>query len=189
MNRKQSPSDDPDLEALRRCRQGERRAFAEIVDRHKNGVFRLVYRWLGHKERAEELAQEVFLKAYRELERFRGDAKFSTWLYQIALNACRDDWRSRRRRPETRLDPEFLNAQPAPAASPEADLIAGSEAESLRRALDGLPEIYREALLLRYFGDLSYEEMAEHSGEGISNLKMRVARGLAQLRRRLERQP
>lgn len=188
MNRKQSPSEDPDLEALRRCRQGERRAFAEIVDRHKNGVFRLVFRWLGHKERAEELAQEVFLKAYRELERFRGDAKFSTWLYQIALNACRDDWRSRRRRPENRVDPEFLNAQPATEASPEAELIAESEAETLRRALDGLPEIYREALMLRYFGDLSYEEMAERSGEGISNLKMRVARGLAQLRKRLERQ-
>jgi len=187
MNRKQSPSQDPDFEALRRCRQGERRAFAEIVDRHKQGVFRLVYRWLGQKERAEELAQEVFLKAYRELERFRGDAKFSTWIYQIALNACRDDWRSRRRRPETRVEPEFLNAQPAPDASPEAGVIAESESEALRRALDGLPEIYREALLLRYFGDLSYEEMAERSGEGISNLKMRVARGLAQLRRRLER--
>lgn len=188
MNVKQSPSEDLDLEALRRCRQGERRAFAEIVDRHKSGVFRLVYRWLRHKERAEELAQEVFLKAYRELDKFRGDAKFSTWLYQIALNACRDDWRSRQRRPETPLAPELLISQASPEAGPEAQLGAEREAESLRRAMSGLPEIYREALMLRYFADLSYEEMAERSGEGISNLKMRVARGLAQLRQRMERQ-
>lgn len=187
MNRKQSPTADPDLDALRRCRQGEGRAFAEIVDRHKSGVFRLIYRWLGQKERAEELAQDVFLKAYRDLAQFKGEAKFSTWLYQIAINRCRDDWRSRKRRPETALEPDLLSAKSAPQASPEGLLIAAREAEVLRKVLQELPDIYREALLLRYFGDQSYEEMAEGSGEGISNMKMRVARGLAQLRKRMEK--
>jgi RNA polymerase sigma-70 factor, ECF subfamily len=186
MDRQKSPSQDPDLEALRRCRQGEVRAFAEIVERHKNGVFRLIYRWVGQKEHAEELAQDVFLKAYRDLSNFREEAKFSTWIYQITLNRCRDHWRSRKRRPEHLAAPEAFFAETSDEPSPEARAGELSEAQRLRRALEALPTIYRDALSLRYFGDLSYEEMTEVCGEGMSNLKMRVARGLAQLRKKLE---
>jgi len=186
MDRQKSPSQDPDLEALRRCRQGEAQAFAEIVERHKNGVFRLIYRWVGQKERAEELAQDVFLKAYRDLANFREEAKFSTWIYQITLNRCRDYWRSQKRRPENSVAPEAMFAEASEEPSPETRAGTLAEAERLRRALDALPGIYRDALSLRYFGDLNYEEMAEICGEGLSNLKMRVARGLAQLRRKLE---
>lgn len=182
--------DEEDLEALSRCRQGEKQAYANIVDRHQGGVFRMIYRYVGQRERAEELTQEAFLKAYRELPKFRGEAKFSTWLYQIALNLCRDYWRGQKRRPEQLREPQELAAVVlSEAASPELQAQSGREAERLRRALDSLPEIYREALTLRYLADLSYEEMGEASGEGLSNLKMRVARGLAQLKRRLEQEP
>jgi len=189
MNRKLISIDDQDLEALRRCRRGDRQAYAQLVERHKNGVFRMVFRYVGQNQRAEELTQEVFLKAYRDLEQFRGEAKFSTWLYQIALNLCRDYWRSQQRRPEQLLEPEFFVQESSSESSPEERILAEREATRVRRALDSLPEIYREALTMRFFGDLSYEEMADVSGEGLSSLKMRVARGLAQLRNRLEQSP
>jgi len=179
-------SDVRDLEVLRRCRQGDVRAFAELVDRYKNGVFRLMFQWVRQKEIAEELAQDVFLKAHRDLGNFRGDAKFSTWLYQIALNRCRDHWRSRKRRPEVPVEAPILATEPAKSPASDAELQAKEEGARLRRALDSLPEIYREALTLRYFSDLSHEEIAAISGEGLSNVKMRVARGLAQLRKKLE---
>ncbi len=186
MNRTQSPTEDQDLEALRRCRRGDRQAYAQVVERHKNGVFRMVFRYVGQAQRAEELTQEVFLKAYRDLDQFRGEAKFSTWIYQISLNLCRDYWRAQQRRPEQLREPEAFTTEFSPGSSPEEQVLAEGEAAQLRKALDSLPEIYREALTMRFFGDLSYEEMAEASGEGLSSLKMRVARGLAQLRNRME---
>ncbi|MCE9625470.1 MAG: sigma-70 family RNA polymerase sigma factor [Deltaproteobacteria bacterium] len=186
MDRPKSPSLDPDLEALRRCRQGDRQAFAELVERHQNGVFRLIHRWVGQKERAEELAQDVFLKAFRDLSNFREESKFSTWIYQITLNRCRDYWRSQRRGSEKSFVHEAIHSQPSEDPSPETEAVSLGEAGRLRQALDELPGIYRDALSLRYFGDRNYEEMSEISGEGVSNLKMRVARGLAQLRKKLE---
>lgn len=186
MDRPKSPSLDPDLEALRRCRQGDRQAFAELVERHRNGVFRLIYRWVGQKELGEELAQDVFLKAFRDLSNFREESKFSTWIYQIALNRCRDHWRSQSRKPESALVHDAIPDQPSELPSPETEVERIGDAGRLRQALQELPGIYRDALSLRYFGESNYEEMSEISGEGVSNLKMRVARGLAQLRKKLE---
>ncbi|HKY64233.1 MAG TPA: RNA polymerase sigma factor [bacterium] len=178
------PIHDPDLEALGRCRAGDSSAFAELVDRHKDAVYRWVYSWVGRKESAEELAQDVFLNAFRNLGNFRGDSKFSTWLHQIALNRCRDHWRSRQRKPESLVEEEYLARVESPRASSEVSAVARQEAEALRSAMAELPDIYREALSLRFFGDLPYEEIAAMLGENLSNVKMRVMRGLAQLRRK-----
>ena len=175
---------DPDLECLDRCRAGETAAFAVLVDRHKEAVFRWIYSWVGSRESAEELAQDVFLKAFRDLGNFRGDSKFSTWLHQIALSRCRDHWRSRQRKPESPVDVASMAKLESREVSAELRASTRQEGETLRCVMAELPDIYREALTLRFFGDLSYEEIAILLGESLSNVKMRVMRGLAQLRQK-----
>ncbi|HCU24476.1 MAG TPA: RNA polymerase subunit sigma-24 [Deltaproteobacteria bacterium] len=171
--------EEVDLQALRRCRQGETSAFAEIVERYQQGIYRLAFSWTRQRESAEELAQETFLKAYRGLEKFRGESKFSTWLYQIAMNLCRDRWRVRLRRPEAAVELENWGR----GVVSEPDLAFRQEQERLNSMLGRLLPIYREALALRYFSELSYEEIAQLTGAGLSNVKMRVARALEQLRK------
>ena len=174
-----------EAEAIRLCQRGDKEPFAKLVDHYKNWIFGLIFRWVGQKEVAEEMAQEVFLKAFAQIKNFRGEAKFSSWLYQIGLNRCRDYWRSREFR--QRQDKALEEIAEWPALSPQAEdeIQLQQRQRILRRALESLPENYREALTLRYLHELSYEEMAELLGQGISNLKMRVSRGLDLLKNKL----
>jgi RNA polymerase sigma-70 factor, ECF subfamily len=180
------PSDAQDLELVRRCQEGEREVFAQLIERHKERIFLHVYRWVGQREKAEEILQEVFLKAFAELKRFRKEAKFSTWLFQIALNRCRDFWRSQKRYQGKDLSLEEMNPHLGIEPRVDAELEKQQEVALLRRALATLPAIYREVLSLRYLSELSFEEISQTIGEGLSNVKMRVARGLVQLRKKLE---
>jgi RNA polymerase sigma-70 factor, ECF subfamily len=177
--------DEQDHQILSRCLKGETEAFSQIIDAYKQSLFRLVYRWVGHPDTAEEILQDVFLKAFRQIKNFRGESKFSTWLFQIALNRCRDFYRSRKSKPEEPLAPE----RPLEDGGPREDEKLGAleEAGRLRRALASLPPIYREAVSLRYLSEMSNEEISQATGESLSNVKMRVARGLIKLRKNLEK--
>jgi len=177
--------EEQDLRILSRCLKGETEAFSQIIDAYKQPLFRLVYRWVGHPDTAEEILQDVFLKAFRQIKNFRGESKFSTWLFQIALNRCRDFYRSRRNKPEESLSLE----RPLEDGGPREDEKLGTqeEADRLRRALASLPPIYREAVSLRSLSEMSNEEISQATGESLSNVKMRVARGLIKLRKNLER--
>jgi RNA polymerase sigma-70 factor (ECF subfamily) len=180
------PAIEPwEAEVIGQCQKGQREPFAKLVDHYKRWVFGLIFRWLGQREAAEEMAQEVFLKAFSQIANFRGESKFSSWLYQISLNRCRDYWRSRefRRGPQLPLD-EVLE-KPALSPQVEQELEIRRRCHRLRGTLQTLPENYREALMLRYLHELSYEEMAKQTGQGISNLKMRVLRGLDLLKTKL----
>jgi RNA polymerase sigma-70 factor (ECF subfamily) len=139
---------------------------------------------VGHRETSEELSQDVFLKVFKELKNFRGEAKFSTWLYQVTLNRCRDHWRKQQRRRE---EQEFKDGSIGGSvrAKVEAVVAAKEQAAHLRKVLASLPPIYQEAVSLRFFGEMSYDEIAEATGVHLSNVKMRVARGLVQLRKRM----
>jgi RNA polymerase sigma-70 factor (ECF subfamily) len=181
--RDQSPSDDVQL--VHRCRQGEPEAFARLVEIHQTNLFVRIYRWIGQKEAAEEITQDVFLKAYRDLKNFRGDAKFSTWLFQIALNRCRDFWRAQKRSPAGWVPLEEARGAAEPGDPADLEAERNQKARNLRRALAELPEIYRETLALRFLNDLSCQEIAEATGQGISNVKMRLLRGLEKLRKKL----
>jgi len=157
--------------------------FAQLIETFKNPIFSQMLRWVGQRELAEEMAQDVFLKAYRNIGKFRKDAKFSTWLFQIALNRARDYWREGKSRAVSQalLREETLEAKPSPSA--EEEIQSKNEAERLRTALNQLKADYRETLSLRFLSDLSLQEVAELTGEGLSNTKMRVLRGLTQLRK------
>ncbi len=184
MAKHDTPIQQEELELLRRCQEGDLKSFAQIIDRYKQKIFGMIYRWVGEKQISEDLAQEVFLKLYRELKNYRGEAKFSTWLYQVTLNCCRDHWRKQQRR---RGEEEFQDGSIGGRTDPKIEEIveAKETATHLRKVLASLPPIYQEAVYLRFFGEMSYEEIAEATGVHLSNVKMRVARGLVQLRKRM----
>lgn len=173
-------------EIIRRCQKGEREPFAQLVDQHKNWIFTQIFRWVGEKTLAEEMAQDVFMKAYQEIRNFRGEAKFSTWLFQIARNRCHDFWRGRERHHLQNKSWEEIKGKPALSPQAEAQASQRQEIHRIRRVLDSLPENYREALSLRYLSEMSYKEISRSLGEGLSSVKMRVARGLEMLRKKLK---
>ncbi len=176
---------------VRRVRDGDRDVYRVLVDRYAPMVFGLVRRYCDDPAEAEDLAQEVFIRAYEGLEGFRGDASFSSWLYRIAVNRCRDWAKSPMRGNESieameestgRL-PESLSAD---VSTPEDDLESAERARRLRWALGELAPDYAVPFLLKYEQELSYKEMARMLDATAGALKVRVHRARTQLRGLLE---
>ena len=179
-------STDPrDARALERelveaCRRGEREAFDQLVLRHQRDIYRLCYRYVNNHEDADDLAQEVFVKAWRAIPRFRGDSSFSTWLYRIAVNACLN-FRAARR-PASEELPETLAD---PRAGAEARVEDEEEASRIREAVSRLPEKQRATLILSVYHELSHEEVAEILGSTVGTVKANLFHALANLRKRM----
>jgi RNA polymerase sigma-70 factor (ECF subfamily) len=182
------PTDEEVVDAFQR---GELSAFDVLVRRWERKIQGAVYRVMGTEEDARDLCQETFLKAYRSLGSFKHEARFSSWLYQIALNLCRDRMRRRRGRTMVSLDAMDdegaalpLRADPSPLELAEA----GALARTVAAAVNGLPEEQREVIVLKEYQDLTFLEIAEILDVPLSTVKTRLYRGLGQLRQRLERQ-
>jgi RNA polymerase sigma-70 factor (ECF subfamily) len=163
------------------ARGGDTRAYGRLVRVYQDLVYGVVFRSVRDDETAEELTQDVFLKAFRALGSFRGESKFTTWLYRIAVNVCHDERESlaaRTRSRETSLDDtDPATADPAASAGrPDEIVEAGEMASMFQVGLDALVPIYREAFLLRHGEDRTYEEIAEMLGISVSNAKVRVHR-------------
>lgn len=139
------------------CRAGRRTAFDVLVERHQRQVYQLCYRFVGNHEDASDLCQDVFLRAYRALARFRGDAAVSTWLYRIAVNACLNRVAARGTATVALDDTAELAATPS---DPADRLIAGQRAAQVRAAIARLPERQRATLILRVYHDRSHREIA-----------------------------
>lgn len=182
-----------DEELAARAAAGDTAAFEALVTRHEGRVYRLAYRLTGSDADAQDVLQDAFLAAYRGLASFRGAARFTTWLYRIATNAALMHRRARRRRPTESLE-EFLprfdeDGQHAPEA---AELRAASQAEALldgkllaeeaRSALERLPDLYREAFVLRDLEELETSEVAELLGVDAATVRQRVHRARLMLR-------
>lgn len=182
------PSDEDLVEAFQ---SGDISAFDQLVRRWDRKIQGVVYRLVGNHEEARDVSQEAFLKAYRALGTFKKEARFSSWLYQIALNATRDRLRRRRRRPDVSLDDveERPDASLRDARPSAFDLIESSDLSRLvAAAMAGLPDEQREVLILKEFEGLTFPEIAETLDVPLSTVKTRLYRGLVQLRIRLERQ-
>jgi len=182
-----SPTDE---ELVARAQDGDASAFDVLVRRWERKIRGAIYRIMRSDDDALDLCQETFLKAYRGLGSFKQEARFSSWLYQIALNLCRD--RLRRRRGKTWVSLDGLDeASGAPRhTGPSAlDLI---EARDLSRtvadAVAGLPDDQREVIVLKEYQGLTFLEIAEVLGLPRSTVKTRLYRGLGQLKEQLERQ-
>jgi RNA polymerase sigma-70 factor (ECF subfamily) len=179
-----------DEELVARSVQGDPESFNQLVLRWERSIYALAYRTLGRDEDARDVCQETFLRAYRGLHAFKGEAKFSSWLYRIALNLCRDAMRRERRAPLVAvpdgIDPTELAAQqPSPAPSVE-DVVAQAElGRHVAAAMRRLPEDQRTAILLKEYHGLTFQEIAEVMGCPLSTAKTRVYQGLSVLRREL----
>lgn len=156
---------------------GERAAFGELFSRYGPRLVRLFSRDLGGRDEVHDLVQQTFLQLHRARRDFRVDAKLRPWLFTIALNLKRQHFRRLGRRGEASL--EDANAEPvAPRGNPEADVRDAQ----LRRALDHLPEAQREVIVLHWFEGLSFREIADAVGAGVSAVKVRAHRGYGRLR-------
>lgn len=180
-----------DDQLVRRVREGDRDAYRVLVDRYAPMVFGLVRRYCEDPAETEDLAQEVFIRAYEGLDGFRGDASFSSWLYRIAVNRCRDWAKSPMRdRESIEAMEESTGRSPASLAAggptPEEDLERTERARRLQWALGELAPDYAVPFLLKYEQDLSYREMARMLDATAGALKVRVHRARTRLRKLLE---
>jgi RNA polymerase sigma-70 factor (ECF subfamily) len=170
---------------------GNLAAFDLLVRRWERKIQGAIYRVMGTEEDARDICQEAFLKAYRALGSFKREARFSSWLYQIALNLCRD--RMRRRRGRTMLSLDAMDDEGAslPLRQPPSPLElaeGGAIARAVAAAVSGLPDEQREVIVLKEYQDLTFLEIAQILDVPLSTVKTRLYRGLGQLRQRLERQ-
>ena len=181
-----------DEELVARSVGGDLEAFNQLVRRWERPIYALAYRVLGREEDARDVVQESFLRAFRALPGFKGQAKFSSWLYRITLNLCRDWIRRRNRTPELQapegVDVIELAAEQGPTESVE-DLVSRKElSRRVARAMEVLSEDQRTAIVLKEYEGLTFQEMSDLLGIPLSTVKTRLYQGLTVLRRELARE-
>jgi RNA polymerase sigma-70 factor (ECF subfamily) len=186
-----------DEELVARSRGGDLDSFNQLVLRWERPIYALAYRVIGREEDARDVAQETFLRAFRALGGFKGQAKFSSWLYRITLNLCRD-WIRRERRNAIAPVPEGVDlVELAGEATPTEtieELVARKQlSEAVARAMALLPDEQRTAIILKEYHGLTFQEIADLLDCPLSTVKTRLYQGLTVLRRHLqpagERQP
>ena len=180
---------DEELVAL--ATAGDLDSFNQLVARWERPIYALAYRTLGREEDARDVVQEAFLRAFRGLRGFRGQAKFSSWLYRITLNLCRDWIRRERRQPIAQapegVDLIDLASEQSPSETIE-DLVARHEiSQAVARIMADLPEEQRTAIVLKEYHGLTFQEIADLVGCPLSTVKTRLYQGLTVLRRELAR--
>ena len=175
---------DPDERLVQRYLEGEANAFTQLVERHERRIYNVCLRILGDREDALDASQETFLTVLRKLPQFRGESAFSTWLHRVAVNACYDSLRKRKRNPLLRLASDEGNdplPEPGPSAPDHADAVAGQI--DVVQALAQIPQDYRIALILADVRDLPYEEISKALDVPVGTVKSRVHRGRVALAR------
>lgn len=178
---------EQEAQIVRRVMQGDVNAFETLVTEYEKGVYAIAQRMTGNPEDAADMTQETFIKAYNSLHSFRGDSKFSVWLYRIASNVCLDFLRSRSRKPTVSLSVEDDEGEETEldiadeSQSPELLLERGLTRDAVRRGLQALPPDYRQILLLREIQGLSYEEIADVLRIEVGTVKSRIFRARKRL--------
>ena len=183
-------------ELLERSRQGDLDAFNGLVVIYQDGVYNLCLRMLGSPQAAEDATQETFISAYKSVGRLRG-AHLKAWFLRIASNACIDELRRRKRRPQVSLDAPMFDEDleqrpldvPDPDAGPERLALSGEICAALQSELERLPPDQRLAVILCDVEGLSYEEIAANMATSVGTVKSRISRGRARMREALRAQP
>lgn len=179
-----------DEELVVAVQAGDVSAFDVLVRRWDRKIQGAAYRVLGSDDEARDVSQEAFLKAFRALSSFKREARFSSWLYQIAMNLCRDKLRRRRGREHLSLDEMAESTEPAlrQRATAVDQIEDRDRARVVAAAVGGLSEDQREVVILKEYEGLTFPEIAEVLGVPLSTVKTRLYRALAQLRIELEKQ-
>ena len=172
-------------EIVAACRNGDRLAFRELYDIHKDRVYSIaLYFFHGDTTAASDVTQQVFLKLLASIGQYRRESMFSTWLYRLVVNTCLDEARSRK--PRAVVYKRLRLEATAGADSQESGYAQAQVAETVRAAVASLPPKFRIAVLLRYFDDLSYEEMARALRCSMGTVASRLSRGHKMLADRLK---
>ncbi|MGE0040748.1 MAG: RNA polymerase sigma factor [Vicinamibacterales bacterium] len=179
-----------DEELVARSVDGDADSFNQLVRRWERPIYALAYRTIGREEDARDVTQDTFLRAFRALPGFKGQAKFSSWLYRIALNLCRD-WIRRQRRTPTVAMPEGVDlielaSEQGPVESIETLVARREMGEAVAEAMKRLPDEQRTAIVLKEYHGLTFQEIADIQGCPLSTVKTRLYQGLTVLRRQLE---
>lgn len=172
-----------DAELVAAAAGGDRGAFGALVERHRGLVYRVAYQFSGRHHDADDIAQEVFIKAYRSLGRFRQDAQFTSWLYRIAMNACIDYSRRLGFSASPDEAETALANHPAAGPGPEACAFAGEVGQALQAAIDDLPPRQRLIFVMRHFENLKLVEIAEALGLAEGTVKRQLHAAVHRLRR------
>ena len=194
--KKQAGSPDEDAVLVRFFQKGDKAAFDKLVRKHKDKLFNLVYWFLGDYQEANDCAQEIFIKVFKSLKKFRFESAFSTWLYRIATNTCKNRLKSSAYRwkkktvslenPEgsKSVNPSFEVEDDSP--SPVNELEKKERLMLIQKAINALPEEQNRVVVLRDIQGLSYEEIADITGLNLGTVKSRLARGRLELRNKLK---
>jgi RNA polymerase sigma-70 factor (ECF subfamily) len=190
--------DDSEARFVARLVARDEAAFTELIVAYERRVFALVFRMLGRRDEAEDLAQEVFVQVFKAIDQFRGDAKLSTWIYRIAVNLCKNRTKYNSRRHAGEQDDVDAMAERVPFSAAKGvsvadvsrpdELVEGMQLEAVvKRAIAEIEPEFREVLILRDVEDLSYEEIAAVTGLPDGTVKSRIHRARGQLKALVEK--
>jgi RNA polymerase sigma-70 factor (ECF subfamily) len=174
-----------DAELVESCLAGRRESFDVLVERHQRHVYQLCYRFVGNHEDASDLAQDVFIRAYRGLKNFRGQASLGTWLYRIGVNVCLNKVGAKTPKPGA-LDPLLAASDERIASQAEsaADaMLRGERAGQVRAAIARLPKKQRATLILRVYHELPHEQIAGILGSSVGAVKANFFHALNNLKK------
>jgi|SRR5262245_7837105 len=177
-----------DAELVDAALAGDRQAFDAIVERHRRHVYQLCYRFVGNHEDASDLAQDVFVRAYRGLKKFRGQASLGTWLYRIGVNVCLNRIGTKTPKPEP-IEPLFLANDERVASQGEnatEALLRGERERQVRAAIALLPKKQRATLILRVYHELPHEQIARILGSSVGAVKANFFHAMNNLKKLLQ---
>ena len=185
-----------DEDLMRLCQEGEADSFDELFARYEGSTLALLTRLVGNRQTAESLAQEAFLRIYREAESYQYPRKFSTWFFTIVRNLAKNELRYRKRHPAHSLEasagkgqdaegPSLKDEVRAPTRTPLSSIVSKEVLDRVHEAINALPEAEREALVLHRFSNLKYREIAEIVGTRLGTVRSRLHSALNRLRRSL----
>lgn len=180
---------------LKKSKDGDVESFEKLIKRHQKNIYNIAYRMMGNEEDAKDVAQEAIIKIYKYIDRFRGDSDFSTWVYRIAINACKDELRKKKHN-VVYLDQEIQTANGTLKNQLEDQGMKPDEiAENLelnntiQEAISKLPEINRVVVILRDIQGFSYEDISKALECPVGTVKSRINRGRKLLKEFLEQHP
>lgn len=175
-------NEDPDAEVIESVAGGDEKAFEQVVEKYQHPVLNTIYRYVGDRVEAEDIAQEVFLRVWRQARNFKGESRFSTWLYRIVVNQCLS---FRRKYKETLQPLDATIEKEDGSRTPENEVESRRGAEIVRKAVDELPSRQRIALILSKFEGKSYKEIAQIMGVSLSTVESLIFRARSSLKKKL----
>jgi RNA polymerase sigma-70 factor (ECF subfamily) len=168
---------------IRQVLAGDAEQYAALVDAYKDMAYNIAFRLVGDADAAKDMAQESFIAAYNALKDFKFNSRFSSWLYRIVVNKCRDHFRADREHVPVDEVCDFIAGTDH---TPEQAASCRQTGDAVQQALNGLPPDYREVIILKHIEGLDYQEIAETLGVSVSALKVRAHRGREMLKKLLE---